>query len=626
VTVKLPLSQFVWRLVIMAFLFLSSLSVHAQEAPVHWAPVDPSLQQQMLRSDGAVSFLVILDEQPHPDAFLAGKELNSASRQAKAEALYGYLTDFARQRQASLWRLLDAQGVDYRPFYIVNAIEVSGDPGLILELRKRPEVKRLAANPAVALDLPDAPSTPTERTVQLPNAPAGITYTKAPQVWALGYQGEGIVIASQDTGVYWEHPALKPKYRGWNAETETASHAYNWFDPWGTAGRDNCNPSPQVPCDDNGHGTHTVGTLLGSDSTMGTSGFSVGMAPAAQWIGCRNMLKGVGTPGSYIACFQFFMAPHPQNGDPFTEGDPARAPHIINNSWYCPPAEGCDFATLQQVVQTVRAAGQLVVASAGNTGPGCATIQYPTGAYAEVFTVGSHNSISSGENAGKISSFSSRGPVASDGSGRLKPDIVAPGEGVYSTSLNGQYSFLSGTSMAAPHVAGATALLWSAAPHLIGKLDETRQILLKSATQVPDFTVTSWHLADSGRVVCQSSAEAVTPNTTYGYGRLNVAAAVEMASRPASLRVTVLLLPATLLGNAEVVLVDQLTGQQYTDYTDELGQIVFPRLYPGVYSLNVQWMGMTWYDTLVLGEEQAAEVTAQLRSYIYLPFIDADYE
>jgi serine protease AprX len=604
---------------VVTLLLMSSLPVRAQGEAVPLAPIDPFLQQQMLRRSESISFLVILDEQPQPDLFLASEEMNAASRQARAEALYAYLTDFAQQRQAPVWRWLDERGVTYRPFYLVNAIEVTATPEIIQQLRRRPEVNRLAANPAVALELPEPTALPGERTVQLPNAPAGVTFTKAPQVWASGNRGEGIVIASQDTGVFWEHPALKPKYRGWNAETKTASHAYNWFDPWGTAGRGNCDPDPQVPCDDNGQGTHTTGTLVGSDATIGTSGFSVGVAPKAKWIGCRTMLNGAGTPASYIACFQFFMAPHPQNGNPFTEGDPAWAPHIINSSWYCPPSEGCDFATLQQVIQTVQASGQLVVAAAEKVaGDACATIQHAPGAYAEVLTVGSHKS----DQAGTISNFSSRGPVAADGSGRLKPDIVAPGEGVYSTSRTGGYSFFSGTSMAAPHVAGAVALLWSAVPHLTGNLDETRQILLKSANPVPDFTVAEWRRDTLGRIICTLSTEKVTPNTVYGYGQLNVAAAIGMALRPASLNIAVLRLPATRLADAEVTLIDQLTGYEYVGVTDQSGQLVLPRVYAGIYILKVRWQGMFWHDTLTLGEEERADVTVRLRSYVYLPSID----
>ncbi len=157
-------------------------------------------------------------------------------------------------------------------------------------------------------------------------------------MWALGYEGQGIILASQDTGVQWDHPALIGHYRGWDAGTSTASHAYNWLDAFPTDPNrpGTCSPDLQVPCDDYGHGTHTVGTMVG-EAPVDTGGYDrVGMAPQAQWIGCRNMDNGDGTPASYTACFEFFLAPYPQGGNPATEGNPALAPNIINNSWTCP--------------------------------------------------------------------------------------------------------------------------------------------------------------------------------------------------------------------------------------------------------------------------------------------------
>jgi len=192
----------------------------------------------------------------------------------------------------------------------------------------------------------------------------------------------------------------------------------------------------------------------------------VGMAPDAQWIGCRNMRAGFGTPGSYTACFEFFMAPYPQYGDPFTDGKPELSPHIINNSWGCPPDEGCDADSLRTVVETIRAAGMFVVASAGNSGSlGCNSVKTPIAIHDATFSIGAHS------RDGYLAGFSSRGPVTVDQSGRLKPDLSAPGVDVFSTTINGRYRSLQGTSMASPHVAGAIALLWSAEPSLIGQIE-----------------------------------------------------------------------------------------------------------------------------------------------------------
>ncbi len=466
----LKISHRYWQgLILLLALLWIGPGAAAQEA----ASVQPRLQQELTRT-GTASFLVILKAQPQADLFLQRRGLQRATRAQKGAALYGYLSDFSHQQQSGLLAWLEDQGVAYRPFYIINAVEVTGDAALVAALRQRPEVDRLVANPLIRLPL--EPTSATPRTLQMPEIPYGVRNIHAPQVWDQGYTGKGIVIGSQDTGVDREHLALKARYRGWNAETQTVTHPYNWFDAWGTQGRVRCSQDPQVPCDDGDHGTHTVGTLLGRDDTYGKTGIITGVAPDAQWIGCRNMNRGNGTPASYIACFQFFLAPYPQTGNPAEDGNPALAPHIINNSWYCPPEEGCDFESLRQVVQVARAAGIMVVVSAGNNGSGCATVQYPISAYAEVFSVGAVDS------SDAIAGFSSRGPVLVDGSGRMKPEITAPGVGTFSTLPGGSYGSKSGTSMASPHVAGAVALLWSAVPHVIGQISETEQIFMKSAS------------------------------------------------------------------------------------------------------------------------------------------------
>src|SRR5690606_7574488 len=244
-----------------------------------------------------------------------------------------------------------------------------------------------------------------------------------------------------------------------------------------------CPLDAQIPCDDDlftNHGTHTLGTVAGDATGMGDT--VIGMAPDAKWIACRNMRDGFGTPASYTACFEFFLAPYPQGGDPMTDGKPELAPHVINNSWGCPPSEGCDATSLRQVVETMRAAGIYVVASAGNSGSfGCGTVNSPIALHDAVTSVGAHGS------TGALAGFSSRGPVTVDGSLRPKPDLTAPGVSVRSLGRNDNINaYLSGTSMASPHVAGAVALLWSAVPTLTNQVDLTEQILLKSAIPVSD--------------------------------------------------------------------------------------------------------------------------------------------
>lgn len=575
------------------------------------AQINHFLQKQLETSSQDISFLVILKEQPNVEKVLVNAQLKgqigAASRAARATALYNSLTSDAMKKQQSVRALLDLKNASYTQFYIVNMIEVLGDLELVNQLRHHPDVDRLIANPWVRgqlmvedmsvatgttsaryihkswswlteLEIPekDQPFAQPEMTVSAANLaqPYGLSFTGAPNVWAQGYTGQGIVVASQDTGIEWDHPALKEKYRGWNAGLGTVTHTNQWYDPWDNGGRPTaCEDDAQVPCDDHGHGTHTVGTMLGD---TGIGGTVIGMAPDAQWIGCRNMINGTGTIGSYTACFEFFLAPYPQGGNKMTDGNPALAPHVINNSWSCPPEEGCDPDSLLQVVETVRAAGIMVVGAAGNEGNSssnsCSTVKNPIAIYDSTFSIGAHNS------NGEITNFSSRGPVTIDGSGRAKPDLSAPGYAVESAvplykNANG-YSTSSGTSMASPHVAGAAALIWSAAPQLIGEVDLTEEILIKSATPVPSN-------------MCGEGPSPISPNYTYGFGRLNVEAAVAMAQKPASASVTLLNCDGAALPDALVTLTDGYTGYQYSARTNGVGVASIPYIYASSAGNNI---------------------------------------
>ncbi len=411
------------------------------------------------------------------------------------------LRQTAESSQAGLRAWLDERGAPHQPFYIVNAILVEGTRELVEQLSARPDVLRIEPNPEIVNPLPAASPEATEAPTAIE---WGVDRTNAPVLWDLGVTGQGIVVAGQDTGIDWDHPALKSHYRGWNGSV--ADHDYNWHDSIRGVTGNPCGNDSVEPCDDHGHGTHTIGTVAGDDG----GGNQIGMAPGARWIGCRNMDRGIGTPARYLECLEFFLAPYPVGGTP-AEGDPAKAPDVTNNSWTCPPDEGCSWDTLKTAIEAQRAAGIMTVASAGNEGSACGTVQDPPALYDASYTVGSTTS------SNGLSSFSSRGPAVNNlGDPTLmKPDIVAPGSSVRSSLPGGGYGTMSGTSMAGPHVAGAVALTWAARPDLKNNLNATENLLNVIATPLPAIVE-----GCGGNYVDG-------PNNSWGHGLLNLESVVD---------------------------------------------------------------------------------------------------
>jgi serine protease AprX len=443
---------------------------------------------------GQTEFLVFLAEQ----ADLSGAAA-LPTKLEKGQYVYETLTEVANRTQPPVRAALDSLGVQYEPYWVANMFWVRGDMNVVQTMAERSDVAHVYANPTVHVsEVYPAEEIPSEHPESVE---WNIVKVNADDVWALGYTGQGAVIAGQDTGYDWDHPALKNQYRGWDGAA--ADHNYSWHDAIHSAVGNSCGFNLQEPCDDNGHGTHTMGTMVGDDG--GTN--QVGMAPGARWIGCRNMDEGNGTPTTYSECYQWFIAPTDLNNQ---NPNPALAPDVISNSWGCPISEGCtDPNVMLAVVEAVRAAGILTNHSAGNSGSGCSTVSTPAGIYDASFTVGATDS------SDNIASFSSRGPVTVDGSNRLKPDISAPGVGVRSSIPGTGYSSLSGTSMASPHIAGLVGLLISADPSLAGQVDTLENIM--TTTAVPRTTTQ----------VCGGVPGDQIPNNTYGYGRIDALAAVQ---------------------------------------------------------------------------------------------------
>jgi len=433
-----------------------------------------------------VSFIAML-----PQANLDSSKIEPNDRPTY---VYETLSKWAEDSQAPLQTFLKEKGISFKSYWVSNSVVIKANSSVMFELAAREDVTFLEQNDEfrVPLEVPELiESDPMADTIEW-----NVEWVKAPAVWARNNRGKGFVVANADTGVAWNHPALIRQYRG--SGVGTTDHNYNWWDAIHDGGSNRCGLNVKVPCDDNGHGTHTTGTAVGNDN----NGYYIGVAPDAQWIACRNMNAGFGTPQRYIECLQFFIAPTDLNGQ---NPDTSRAPHSVGNSYGCPTGEGCNAQSLLQAVKNVQAAGIFMAVSAGNAGPGCSSVNDPPAIHAEVCSIGA-----TGLRTNNIASYSSRGPVTYDGSNRLKPNIVAPGSSVRSAYPPTGYATLSGTSMASPAVAGAIPLLWAAKPELLRNTVKTTEHLQATATPLSSPTTQ-----------CGIPPNTV-PNQIYGYGAVDV--------------------------------------------------------------------------------------------------------
>lgn len=481
-------------------LTLVSFSAMAQTSSAWKEKVDPVVLKKA-EAATTVEYVAVLKQQA--DVSAADK---LETKEQKGQFVYDALKAAALHSQGEALTILSKRAATYQSFFVVNMINITSDVATLQAIAELPSVEKIIENGKFVVS--KTFSTPTVNSDKEATPMAGtwgIKKTKADQVWStLNVTGKGAVIAGQDTGYEWEHAAIKSKYRGWNGSS--ADHNYNWHDAVHATGS-SCGKDSPEPCDDGEHGTHTMGTMVGGSA----NGTEIGMAPDAKWMGCRNMNAGNGTLTTYVECFEFFLAPTDlTNKNPDTK----KAPHVINNSWGCSTSEGCNssnFATMEQAVTNLRAAGVVVVVSAGNSGSACSTINTPAPIFVGSFTVGSTTS------SDGISSFSSRGPVTNYGPSRISPDISAPGSDVYSCVPGGGYSNMNGTSMAGPHVAGLVGLIISANPQLAGKVTTIEEIIQSTAQKL------------TSTQTCGGVAGSAIPNNTFGHGRIDALAAVTKA-------------------------------------------------------------------------------------------------
>jgi serine protease AprX len=419
--------------------------------------IDPVLQAAIDSAQSGDMVSVILTLRQQADL----TKVHGATRAERLQVVIQALQGTANATQGRLIGLLNSyhnQGLvdSFTPLWVFNGFSVKATAEVIQALAQDPDVFAITTD-----DIHIVPAWGTPE--------SNITLVNAPLLWSQGYTGQGVVVASMDSGVDAAHPDLSSRWRG---------GSNSWYDPYG---------QHSTPVDLSGHGTWTTGIMVGGD----VGGTSIGVAPGAQWIAVKIFNDQGGSTATAIHLgFQWLLDP---DGNPNT----ADAPQVVNNSWtYANP--GC-YLDFEPDLESLRAAGILPVFAAGNGGPYSNTSYSPSNNPA-AFAVGAV------DNNDQIYAYSSRGPSTCGGSTGPFPEIVAPGVNVRTTYLFGLYTNETGTSLAAPHVAGGLALLLSAYPNLDSGMQE--QALIQSAVD----------LGASGA------------DDVFGFGRLDLLSALNWAS------------------------------------------------------------------------------------------------
>jgi subtilisin family serine protease len=466
----------------------------AQAASIAAAKIDKGLTKE-LQAKGTTRFIV---------QFAAKADLGPAAKEKthakKAKAVFDALTKTARTSQGGALAMLKGiKGSNPKSYWLTNVVLVTGDSALATRLAALKEVASVRPEKIYPL------VKPVEAKVAIlaaaGNPEWGVEMIGADKVWAEGDIGSGITVATIDTGVEYTHDALVMHYRGRNADG-TFTHDYNWWDPAGTCGG--------APCDNVGHGTHTMGTILGGD---GPGPFSpdIGVAPGAIWIAAKGCEDFGCSSESLLSSGQFVIAPTKLNG---ADPNPALSPQIVSNSW---GSDDPNDTFYLETVQAWRSAGIIPVFAAGNAGPICGSAGTP-GNFNEVISLGATTK------ADVIADFSSRGPSPT---GKVSPNMSAPGQDIVSSVPGNGYESFSGTSMATPHAAGTIALMLSAKSALIGNYDGVLNALNQTAVDKPDATCGTPDPSDND------------PNYVYGEGRIDAKAAVDLVMTGGTLSGTV---------------------------------------------------------------------------------------
>ena len=472
------------------------VSILLSMSPANAGELDPNLERILMETpaDDIVSVLVWLQDRVNIVAVNHDLNVRRVPLAERHEFVVRSLQEKAAATQGEIDLYLNellAQGrIDgFRMLWIDNVIRLDAVPAEIEAIAARPDVERVHFNYPIELIEPDAGGRgdpPAEGGVE-----PGVAAVRAPEVWAMGITGTGVLVASLDTGVDGNHPALASRWRGLDP-AYLGNPGWAWFDPvTGTSFPESFGSI---------HGTHTMGSVCG-----GAPGDQVGVAPGAQWIHAAviDRVSLSQTIADALLAFQWVIDP---DGNPATDFD---VPDVCSNSWGLATFHGvpeCDDF-FWSALDACEAAGIVIIFAAGNEGSN--GLRRPADRGTDDYRTFAVGGVNANVGGWPPYSNSSTGPTdcGPDGESVTKPEIAAPAVSVRSSVPGGGYGLLTGTSMAAPHVNGVVALMRQANPDL--STDDIKQIIYDTAFDLGmegDDNQFGWGMIDAFEAVQQSTA------------------------------------------------------------------------------------------------------------------------